>query len=238
MPTTISDRHTYYSLSMSRFNPYGDSSGGSSLAIAGADFAILAGDTRHSTGFAIDSRDQSQIADLGDGLFLTSNGFSADAKQLVDDLRTQIKWYHHNNNDHKLSISAAARTTMMLLYGKRFFPYYVNPIMIGMADDGTGAVYSFDPLGSYDREPSRAAGHASELLMPFLDNQVTFANQLDPQTGEPRKRLDLDLQTAVDLVKDAFTGAAERQVQVGDTLEIVILTKDGVDRQYYDLRRD
>lgn len=38
---------------------------------------------------------------------------------------------------------------------------------------GTGAVYSFDPVGSYEREACRAAGAASSLIQPFLDNQVS-----------------------------------------------------------------
>lgn len=223
---------------MSRFNPYGDSSGGSTVAIAGKDFVILAGDTRHSTGFSIDSRYVSQIHEVGDGLHFAANGFSADGKQLTDDLRTRIKWYHHNNNGHAISIAAAARVTMHLMYGKRFFPYYTNPILVGLAPDGTGAIYSFDPIGSYERQPSRAAGHASALLVPFLDNQVTFANQVDPATGEQKIRVDLDLDTAIRVVKDAFTGAAERQIQVGDTLEILVVTKDGPKREEYPLRRD
>lgn len=37
---------------------------------------------------------------------------------------------------------------------------------------GTGAVYSFDPVGSYERETCRAAGPAQSLVQPFLDNQV------------------------------------------------------------------
>ena len=37
---------------------------------------------------------------------------------------------------------------------------------------GSGAVYSFDPVGSYERETCRAAGAASSLVQPFLDNQV------------------------------------------------------------------
>lgn len=37
---------------------------------------------------------------------------------------------------------------------------------------GTGAVYSFDPVGSYEREACRAAGAAQALIQPFLDNQV------------------------------------------------------------------
>jgi 20S proteasome alpha/beta subunit len=39
---------------------------------------------------------------------------------------------------------------------------------------GTGAVYSFDPVGSYERETCRAAGAAQSLLQPFLDNQVCY----------------------------------------------------------------
>ena len=39
---------------------------------------------------------------------------------------------------------------------------------------GTGAVYSFDPVGSYEREACRAAGAAQSLVQPFLDNQVSI----------------------------------------------------------------
>jgi 20S proteasome subunit beta 6 len=34
-------------------------------------------------------------------------------------------------------------------------------------------VYSFDPVGSYERETCRAAGAAQNLVQPFLDNQVS-----------------------------------------------------------------
>lgn len=42
----------------------------------------------------------------------------------------------------------------------------------GIDRDGTGAVYSFDPVGSYERESCRAAGSAQELVQPFLDALV------------------------------------------------------------------
>jgi 20S proteasome alpha/beta subunit len=59
-----------------------------------------------------------------------------------------------------------------MLYGKRFFPYYVHTIIGGLDAEGKGAVYSFDPVGSYEREQCRAGGAAASLIMPFLDNQV------------------------------------------------------------------
>lgn len=37
---------------------------------------------------------------------------------------------------------------------------------------GKGCVYSFDPVGSYDRETYRAGGSAASMLQPLLDNQV------------------------------------------------------------------
>jgi len=37
---------------------------------------------------------------------------------------------------------------------------------------GKGCVYSFDPVGSYEREVYRAGGSAGAILQPLLDNQV------------------------------------------------------------------
>jgi 20S proteasome alpha/beta subunit len=51
----------------------------------------------------------------------------------------------------------------------------VHTIIGGLDADGKGAVYSFDPVGSYEREQCRAGGAAASLIMPFLDNQVRFA---------------------------------------------------------------
>ena len=33
-------------------------------------------------------------------------------------------------------------------------------------------MYSYDPVGSYEREEFRAGGSAAALLQPLLDNQV------------------------------------------------------------------
>ena len=91
-----------------------------------------------------------------------------------------------------MPLQAVARLIQTMLYGRRFFPFYVYIILGGIEEDGTrhrtsrshthrptfflfpgsGSVYSFDPVGSYERETCRAAGAASSLIQPFLDNQV------------------------------------------------------------------
>ena len=41
---------------------------------------------------------------------------------------------------------------------------------------GKGCVYSFDPVGSYERETYRAGGSSASMLQPLLDNQVSLLN--------------------------------------------------------------
>ncbi|KAA8917601.1 hypothetical protein TRICI_000202 [Trichomonascus ciferrii] len=218
-----------------RFNPYTDN-GGTVLGIAGADFAILAGDTRHTSGFNIDSRFEPKLFDIGDNIAVTANGFSGDGDALVQRLSSRIKWYHHTHNK-KMSLKAAARLTQHLLYGKRFFPYYVQTIMAGLDENGRGAIYSYDPVGSYERESCRAGGSAASLIMPFLDNQVKKFNQTDGE-GHPLARQDLPLDEVLKLVKDSFTSATERHIHVGDYLQVLIVTKEGIETRFFDLKRD
>ena len=78
-------------------------------------------------------------------------------------------------------------------------------------------------LGSYEREQCRAAGAAASLIMPFLDNQVNFKNQYVPGSGEghnlqARVAEPLPREHVEELVRDAFTSAVERHIEVGDGL--------------------
>ncbi|ODQ68630.1 beta 6 subunit of the 20S proteasome [Nadsonia fulvescens var. elongata DSM 6958] len=221
-----------------RFNPYSDN-GGTILGIAGKDFAVLAGDTRNTTGYSINSRYEPKVFHVGDNVVVSANGFAADGNVLVKRLGQQIQWYHYNHNK-ELKLSSCARLVQHMLYGKRFFPYYVHTILAGLDEDGKGAIYSFDPVGSYEREQCRAGGAAASLIMPFLDNQVNFKNQMDPATNgtEPHPITYLSLEEVLQLVKDAFSSATERHIQVGDGLEILIVTKDGVRTEYSPLKRD
>ncbi|QLL31514.1 hypothetical protein HG536_0B03770 [Torulaspora globosa] len=222
-----------------QFNPYADN-GGTILGIAGEDFAVLAGDTRHTTDYSINSRYEPKVFDCGDNIVMSANGFAADGEALMKRFKNSVKWYHFDHNDKKLSLSSAARSIQHLLYGKRFFPYYVHTIIAGLDEEGKGAVYSFDPVGSYEREQCRAGGAAASLIMPFLDNQVNFKNQYEPgSNGKVKRPLSyLSIDEVIKLVRDSFTSATERHIHVGDGLEILIVTKDGVRKEYYDLKRD
>lgn len=169
-------------------------------------------------------------------------GFAADGHALKERLDTIVKMYRYQHGK-PISVAACAQRLSHILYGKRFFPYYVNAILGGIDEDGKGALYSYDPVGSYEREQCRAAGAASSLIMPFLDNQVNLKNQYDPASGEGlakqmRVPQPLPLNDVEELVRDAFTSAVERHIEVGDGLQMMIITKDGILEKFDELKKD
>lgn len=206
-----------------QFNPYSDN-GGTILAVAGADFSVIAGDTRQSEGYSIQTRYAPKVFRLTDKAVLAVNGFAADGNMFVKKVKQRLEWYRHAHSKD-MPLRAVARLIQSMLYARRFFPYYVYNILGGIEEDGSGAVYSFDPVGSYEREACRAAGAASSLVQPFLDNQIYFKNQTPaPGTSHPAH---LPLADVLALVIDSFTSATERHIEVGDGLEMYVVLAKG-----------
>lgn len=212
------------------FNPYAHN-GGTVLAVAGDDFSVIASDTRLSEGFSIHSRDVPKIHTLTGTTVLGCAGFHGDVLTLTKVIEARLKMYEHEHHK-KMSTGAVAAMLSTILYYRRFFPYYVYNIIGGLDENGKGAVYSFDPVGSYERETYRAGGSAGAILQPLLDNQIGYKNQPNA-TQDP-----LTKEKAVALVKDVFISAAERDIYTGDAIIISVITKDGVDTQQFPLRRD
>jgi len=231
------------------FYPYTDN-GGSTLAIAGSDFAIIAGDTRSTSGYNINTRYAPKVFKIGGTtssqddatIILSVVGFAADGEALKERLDAIVKMYRYVHGK-PMSVKACAQRLSTILYQKRFFPYYVTAILGGLDEEGKGCLFSYDPVGSYEREQCRAAGAAASLIMPFLDNQVNFKNQYIPGSGEghalqEREKIPLPRNEVEDLVKDAFDSAVERHIEVGDGLQMLVATKDGIQEIYKPLKQD
>ncbi|KAJ8301001.1 hypothetical protein KUTeg_022520 [Tegillarca granosa] len=201
------------------------------MAIAGEDFSVIASDTRLSQGFSIHSRDLPKTYKLSNSTVLGACGFHGDVLTLTKVINARLKIYE-NEHHKKMSTTAIAAMLSTMLYYRRFFPYYVYNIVAGLDDEGKGCVFSFDPVGSYERESYRAGGSASSMLQPLLDNQIGFKNQ------QGVERLPLSKDKVVNLVKDVFISASERDIYTGDGIIINIITKDGVQEERFPLRRD
>ncbi|KAI8901975.1 nucleophile aminohydrolase [Globomyces pollinis-pini] len=210
------------------FSPYTDN-GGTSLAIAGKDFCIVAADTRQSEGYSINSRYAPKAFQLANGTVLGTGGMYADAVTLVKMIGMRLEWYEHK---HAKSMSAPATAQMLstMLYQKRFFPYYVWNTLGGLDENGNGCVFSYDPVGNFEKSKYNCAGSAGHLIQPFLDNQIG------------RKHINGPVEHSIDeikrIVKDAFTSATERDIYTGDFLEIFTITSQGTTKELIPLKKD
>lgn len=213
------------------FSPYADN-GGSVVAVSGEDFAILAADTRlsQSGSYLVMTRSQDRLVRLTPCSVLATAGCWCDALTLQRLVGARLTHYRHEHRK-PMPTTAAAQMLSTMLYHKRFFPYYVSPVLAGLDADGRGCVFSYDPVGNFERSSFRAAGSAGALLQPLLDNQLEFKN-----AASIRRTVSCD--EALAIVKDSFISAAERDIYTGDSICINIITKDGVRVESFDLRRD
>lgn len=97
---------------------------------------------------------------------------------------------------------------------------------------GRGVIYGYDAIGSYEAIEAGAQGSGQAIVQPLLDNQISFRNQ----KFIPDK--DITIEEAVNMIKDAFNSATERDIYTGDYAEIAIITKDGVKFEKIELKLD
>uniref|UniRef100_A0A061SC03 Proteasome subunit beta n=1 Tax=Tetraselmis sp. GSL018 TaxID=582737 RepID=A0A061SC03_9CHLO len=116
------------------WSPY-DNNGGTTLAVAGEDYCIVAASVRLATGFSILSRDSTRIKILNQRCVMSSSGFQADYQTLQKLLGARQVMYQHNHNK-PMACSAMAQLLSNTLYYKRFFPYYSFNLLGGLDDQG------------------------------------------------------------------------------------------------------
>jgi len=191
---------------------------------------VVAGDTRLSTGYRIHTRDSSKVSQLTDKCVIASAGMKSDAITLHRMLKARIVMYEHKHR-RQPSTTAVAQMLSTVLYGKRFFPYYCFNILSGVDDEGKGATFQYDAIGSFERSPYAAQGSGKALVTSVLDNQVGKTNQTIDTPALTREEV-------VELAKDGLSSVGERDIFTGDGAEIFIITSAGVVRQTFELKQD
>merc|ERR1711964_517308 len=103
--------------------------------------------------------------------------------------------------------------------------------MGGVDSEGKGACYHYDAIGSMERVPYSTSGSGSDQVMSVLDSQLSQSNQVI-------KNPELDKVDVINMMKDIITSVGERCIYTGDSAEVFVIDKFGVDRTTFELRKD
>lgn len=110
-------------------------------------------------------------------------------------------------------------------------------------------MYGYDAVGSYKRDEYGCMGSGQNFIMPLLDNLVSILNSYLSylilfaleQIGH-KNRLDekkqLSEEEVVNIVKELFVVASERDIYTGDNVEIKIIRKSGIRTEVFPLKKD
>ena len=220
-----------------RFDPY-QWNGGCVVAVAGKDFAVLAADRRLAHGYSIKTREISRVHRLGPKTLLACGGCHADVQNLYNTLTARATMYRHEH-DAEMGTVAAAQLLSNTLYYRRFFPIYALAVIAGLDEAGEGYCAGYDAVGSYikSREGYQANGTAADLVMPILDN--AFSSGTAGYSAGPRPPRDYTAEEVVEIVKSAYVSAGERDIMVGDSVEVHVMRRGVADSVLrFELKKD
>lgn len=124
-----------------------------------------------------------------------------------------------------------------------------------LCSPGRGSIYSYDVIGSFNRVSAACCGRGQvcklhlfviihiqttvdeqepfsqttttpqELMQPVLDQFTDKKSRsMNDKTGDGTT-LSLSCDDALAIVKDAFLSGAEREISIGDSVEIVVMKK-------------
>jgi len=171
---------------------------------------ILASDTRVTMGSLVVHKKGKKIYKIDDHLAITIAGVVADAQKTVTTLQANARIYRIQRRI-ALPVSAAARLVANLFFSYRLFPFMTR-VIIGGIDNSGPHLFSIDPYGSIVEEKYVATGSGSPVAYGILEEEF---------------KEDSTMEKTLLIVARALRSAMKRDVGTGDSLDIVVIDKNG-----------
>lgn len=200
-----------------------DYNGSAVLAMAGDGCVAIASDRRFGVQMQTIACDFQRIFQIHDQLYLGLAGLATDVQTLSQRLQFRHKLYQLRE-ERDMRPETFANMTSSMLYEKRFGPYFVEPIIAGLQNDGTPYLATMDLLGAM--QPSKdfiVAGTAGENLYGACESMW---------------RADLSPEELFEVVSQSLIASVDRDASSGWGGIVYIITQHEIIKRTLKARMD
>jgi proteasome beta subunit len=183
--------------------------GTTTTGIVCKDGVVLATDKRATSGSFIASKTVNKIYKIGNHLASTMAGRVADAQSIMDVIRAEAALFEIEY-ERSMPVKAASNLMANILFGSRFFPYYIQTIVAGVDDEGSHA-FNLDFFGSIIREDYICTGSGSPIAYAIIEENY---------------HEDITVEEALAVLIRAVNAAMNRDSASGDGFNAVKITRE------------
>eukprot|EP00635_Sarcinochrysidales_sp_CCMP3193_P010189 CAMPEP_0118896958 /NCGR_PEP_ID=MMETSP1166-20130328/4569_1 /TAXON_ID=1104430 /ORGANISM="Chrysoreinhardia sp, Strain CCMP3193" /LENGTH=201 /DNA_ID=CAMNT_0006836019 /DNA_START=91 /DNA_END=696 /DNA_ORIENTATION=+ len=187
--------------------------GAAMIAMAGADCVAIAADTRFGLRQQTVAVDFEKVFRMTDKTYVGFGGLATDVQTLRAALRFRLSTYELKE-ERVMKPKAFANLLSHVLYEKRFGPYFVEPIVAGLDDDGKPFLCGMDLIGA-----------------PVFCGDYVVSGTCTPNLNgmcEALWRPDMTPDELFEAISQCLLASVDRDALSGWGAIVHVITKDGV----------
>jgi len=194
--------------------PYMFIPGATTIGVVFSDGVLLASEKRVSYGYMVMSRTGKKVFKVTDSIGAACAGLVSDMQMLIREVEAYANLFRMDSN-RPISVKSASKLMSNLLFNRRLFPLITQTIVGGIDEEGA-SLYVLDVLGSLIPDKYDSVGSGSEIAYGVLEQGY---------------KEDMNLKDAKDLVTRAIKSAISRDTMSGDGVDMLTITKEGINEE-------
>ena len=193
--------------------------GATTVGVVCKDGVVLASEKRVSYGYTVLSKAGRKVFRITGNIGAACAGLVSDMQIMVREVGAYAKIFELDHG-RPISVRSIAKMVANMLFRRRLMPYLTQTIIGGIDEDGA-CIYVLDALGSVLPDKYATVGSGAGIAVGVLESEY---------------KDDLTVDEGKELVVKAVKSAVARDVASGDGIDLLTITKDGVEEETIPLK--
>jgi len=153
--------------------------GGSILGMSGKECVCIASDNRYGQNLHTISTDFPKIFKITNRIYLGLSGLATDIQTVLNRIKFRLNMYELREG-RQMSPQCFKTVVSNLLYERRFGPYFSEPLIVALNDDGSTFLCGMDCLGAAECPKDYVVGGTAANEMHGLAEALWHEN-MEPE---------------------------------------------------------